>query len=365
MAADLPAPMMPSTHTTIVISAMSPDQSLALDAIATHRLVAVFGSAGSGKSWVRDRIPGRTLVLGPTGMSIVGVGMTLERFHRCEAPPPCEVVVVEEISMVSNLEISRLDARLRSLSGQPHETFGGKRVVFVGDVFQLRPADGHGPFFTSASWTGVHVVQLTGQHRQDSCDDDFGALLADARRGVIGHRANQVLEWISSRGPPPSDVPRIYSRRAAAERHNRRMQARLTGASHRFFGLPVKVGTRVCFNRNFYRSETLCANGQCGKVVGVESSRAALVRCDDDRLVRVDADVLGYGWALTIHRVQGQTLSRVCVDGGDFHEGGQAYVGISRVRRLDDLWVSHVHAEDFEIGRDDDWTRFSREHGLE
>jgi ATP-dependent DNA helicase PIF1 len=48
---------------------------------------------------------------------------------------------------------------------------------------------------------------------------------------------------------------------------------------------------------------------------------------------------LKLGWALTIHRAQGQTLSRaeLLLDGA--FANGQAYVALSRVTCLDGLWM--------------------------
>ena len=51
---------------------------------------------------------------------------------------------------------------------------------------------------------------------------------------------------------------------------------------------------------------------------------------------------LKLAYALTVHRMQGQTLSRAYIDtSSGFFEAGQAYVAISRVRSLDGLILSH------------------------
>jgi len=46
-------------------------------------------------------------------------------------------------------------------------------------------------------------------------------------------------------------------------------------------------------------------------------------------------------YAVTIHKAQGLTLERVLVT-MDFFETGLAYVAFSRVRRLDDLFLTNV-----------------------
>jgi ATP-dependent DNA helicase PIF1 len=50
---------------------------------------------------------------------------------------------------------------------------------------------------------------------------------------------------------------------------------------------------------------------------------------------------LTLAWAMTIHKIQGATLSMAEIDvGGGIFECGQTYVALSRVRDLDGLYLS-------------------------
>jgi len=51
---------------------------------------------------------------------------------------------------------------------------------------------------------------------------------------------------------------------------------------------------------------------------------------------------LTLGYALTVHRVQFLTLDRAVVDLSQTFVSGQAYVAISRVRRLQDLLIHYI-----------------------
>jgi len=45
------------------------------------------------------------------------------------------------------------------------------------------------------------------------------------------------------------------------------------------------------------------------------------------------------GWALTVHKSQGSTLTRAILDISSTFEPGQAYVSLSRVKSIDGLWL--------------------------
>jgi ATP-dependent DNA helicase PIF1 len=397
---------------------LSDDQEEAVCAVRECEYVAIFGAAGTGKSLVRDVISARTrsIVLGPTGMSIASVrnGKTISRFlggtgsasqlaERFGASGEAcrgSTIVIDEVSMVSTDDFVGLDNGLRIALGERDRPFGGLRVVLIGDVYQLEPPDGGGYFFETATFgemkeRGLRVVQLVTQHRQmtgdGSSEDDMmlGKILADARRGQFGTFGANLLAYVGMRNAP-SCVMRIVSRRADAAVHNNRRLGMIEG---RTFvcgnGTSIKVGARVVFTQNYYGGRLrrdgplLAANGVVGVVVGlpspgglggpggesrvlVEVCGRGIVAVEERRLRGKESHPLGLAWALTIHKTQGQTFSEgIVVDGTHVSEAGQAYVAISRVRRLEDLWVTNLLPEDFEIERKLGWKKFVDEHGLQ
>ena len=52
-----------------------------------------------------------------------------------------KVVIIDEISMVSNKMLSFIDTRLQQLTGTK-AAFGGLSVIAVGDLYQLKPVSG-------------------------------------------------------------------------------------------------------------------------------------------------------------------------------------------------------------------------------
>ena len=52
-----------------------------------------------------------------------------------------ELFIVDEVSMVSSLNLAYMHLRLEELFGG-NEWFGARNMLFVGDILQLQPVDG-------------------------------------------------------------------------------------------------------------------------------------------------------------------------------------------------------------------------------
>jgi ATP-dependent DNA helicase PIF1 len=129
--------------------------------------------------------------------------------------------------------------------------------------------------------------------------------------------------------------------------------------------LALKIGAQVICLRNF--NNLGLVNGSRGVVTAFvannpdrpELGSHPLVRYDNNLLVEhvlcefsaikfATADApyiqrlqfpIRLAWALTIHKSQGQSISRAVIDIGNTFLSGQAYVALSRVPTLDGLWV--------------------------
>ena len=138
----------------------------------THRSVFLTGKAGTGKSTFLKYICAHTskehVVLAPTGIAAVNVGgQTLHSFFKIPFKPllpddpdfsprrirktlrfssekvklirKLQLIIIDEISMVRCDVIDFIDKVLRIYSSNMREPFGGKQLLFVGDIFQLEP----------------------------------------------------------------------------------------------------------------------------------------------------------------------------------------------------------------------------------
>jgi len=128
----------------------------------TSRSVFITGKAGTGKSTLlrifRDNTKKKVVVLAPTGVAALNVrGQTIHSFFRFKPDitqdkvkkitknkdkniyQEVDTIVIDEISMVRADLLDCVDKFLRLNSGKVKEPFGGKQMVFIGDLYQLPP----------------------------------------------------------------------------------------------------------------------------------------------------------------------------------------------------------------------------------
>lgn len=138
------------------------EQQKAFDLVAnTNTSLFITGKAGTGKTsfvkGIQEQIKKSFLVLAPTGIAAMNVGgQTIHSFFGLpfEAIGPetkmevslekrktlehIDTIIIDEASMVRCDWVDGIDRFLRTLM-HTHLPFGGKQVVFVGDLFQLPP----------------------------------------------------------------------------------------------------------------------------------------------------------------------------------------------------------------------------------
>ena len=295
----------------------------------------------------------------------------------------CEVLVIDEISMLSGRTLQFLDFLCRTLRRRD-EPFGGIQIVATGDFLQLppvrkNPAVPYDWAFLTKAWreAAFAVIHLTKIHRQD--EPDFTQALSAFRQGEIrGTDAATLHRRVVTF--PDGNITRLYTHNVQVDKWNAYRLAELDGESRIFDAkltgpedqrqfliknlltpqqLELKCGARVMFTVN--SAEGGFVNGQTGVVlswgshhivvgsVGREIPVAPFQwRYDerDPRSATFSQFPLRLSYALTIHKSQGLTLDSAYVDVRAAREPGQAYVALSRVRTLAGLhlkgWFSGV-----------------------
>ncbi|MDR0891895.1 MAG: AAA family ATPase [Mediterranea sp.] len=306
-----------------------------------------------------------------------------------------ELVIIDEISMVRADLIDAIDRILRVYSHNLREPFCGKQLLLVGDVFQLEPVVKGDereilnrfyptPYFFSARvFSQIDLVSIELQKVYRQSDPVFVGVLDHIRTNTAGAPDLQLLNTRYGLPAEETDADMyitLATRRDTVDGINSRKLADLPGDPITFEGevegdfpesslptsqeLVLKPGAQIIFIKNDF--ERRWVNGTIGVVAGIDEENETLYIVTDDgkefdvqrdswRNIRyrynektkeVEEEVLGtfvqypirLAWAITIHKSQGLTFSRVVIDftGGVF-AGGQTYVALSRCTSLDGI----------------------------
>ena len=291
--------------------------------------------------------------------------------------------------------IDAVDRILRVYSRNLREPFGGKQLLLVGDVFQLEPVVKGDereilnrfyptPYFFSARVFGqIDLVSIELQKVYRQTDKVFVSVLDHIRSNTAGAADLQLLNTRYGTDIEENEEDMyitLATRRDNVDYINDRKLAELPGDSVTFHGevtgdfpesslptsreLVLKPGAQVIFIKNDF--DRRWVNGTIGVVSGFDEIEETLYIITDDgkecdvkpehwknirykyneKKKEIEEEVLGtfsqfpvrLAWAITVHKSQGLTFSRVVIDftGGVF-AGGQAYVALSRCTSLEGI----------------------------
>ena len=415
--------------------------------LITHTRQSVFltGKAGTGKStflkYICNHTKKKYVVLAPTGIAAINAGgVTLHSFFKLPFRPmlpddpdlslshgrifeffkypkekrkiiaEVDLIIIDEISMVRADIIDCVDRILRVYSGNMRLPFGGKQLLFVGDVFQLEPVVPSdqkeilslfyaSPFFFSARvFKDINLVPIELQKVYRQTDSVFINILDRIRNNAARKQELDTLNgrYFPSFEPQNEDMYiTLATRRDQVDFINEKKLAELPGEEYVSVGkiegdfpesslptqlnLSIKEQAQVIFIDNDY--ERRWVNGTIGMVSGIEENGNVYVLLEsgvehlveptswrnykykyNEKEKRIEEEIVGtfeqlpirLAWAITVHKSQGLTFSRVVVDltGGVF-AGGQTYVALSRCTSLEGLVLkSKISSRDIFIRKE-------------
>jgi len=300
-----------------------------------------------------------------------------------------DVLIIDEISMLDG-DLFALLEKLARRARSDDKPFGGLQLLLCGDFLQLPPVDATGFAFQSEAWKRVapKAAELHTVIRQKG-DNAFLSLLHEVRVGICSAKSAKVLaNCIVDKKPLPLDgiIPtRLYCVNKDVDAENAVRLNQLDSPVKEIQSedsweencgesgklkivdlmekkapkiIRLKLKAQVVFTKNIPAQCVM--NGTRGIVEAWAAKKngitCPLVRCDNGNVIQVDPVgfyqkgvsggelkriqlPLKLGWALTVHRSQGCTLSRAELQLENAFDCGQAYVALSRVRSLDGLWI--------------------------
>ncbi len=307
-----------------------------------------------------------------------------------------ELLVIDEISMVRADMLDQIDVTLRQVRKKSHLPFGGVQVLLIGDMYQLPPVVQHeewkllntiykSPYFFDSLVIKNNYpvyIELDKIYRQK--EQQFVDLLNKVRNNNLDLESLELLNSHYS----PTITQHDYETNITLTTHNKKADQinataldALPDKAYKFkckvdgsFNeknypaeetLILKKGTRVMFLKN--NPEKNYYNGKIGVITFINDEKIK-VKCEDDAFEievikeswqnvayqldkntkQINEEVLGtfaqyplrLAWAITIHKSQGLTFSKLIIDAAEAFSAGQVYVALSRCSSLQGLTLS-------------------------
>ena len=377
----------------------------------------ITGKAGTGKSTLLQHFRSTTeksvALLAPTGVAALNIkGQTIHSFfgfrpdittdsvrrlspRKAEMYRNTDMIIIDEISMVRADLLDCIDAFLRYNGRNPRLPFGGVRMVFIGDLYQLPPVVTYGErkmfrqhyrsehFFDANAFRDfpAEFVELDKHYRHS--DARFIEILNSVRNNTAGPEEmgslNERFDPSFVPGRSEGYITLVPTNRLADELNGAELakvrgrqylyEARLEGdfskgSTPADEELAVKIGAQVMLLNNDKAERWV--NGSVGEIISVgkdgDGTDPIGVRLLDGSEVEVERhtwemfrmsydpasrrlvpEVVGrfvqypmmLAWAVTIHKSQGKTFDKVIIDTGPgIFAAGQLYVALSRCRTI-------------------------------
>ena len=380
------------------------DKKIILD-LEQGNTIFLTGGAGVGKSYVTKQIikhyeskGGKVAKLGSTGIAATNInGETLHAYFELgikknikeldtfdklnpqriielnQKLKSTDLIVIDEISMVSNRQMEMIKYRLDQAN------FQGKMMV-VGDFNQLPPISKDekvGYAFESEAWKDLNTKthELTVIKRSDN--KEFIESLNRLRYGQVTDKDNEMLKSMQNNIIDEKSSTYIYSTNKAVNEHNKNELSKIKEVEEKYntdinteqkltseqvnklldetplyTSLEIKKNTPVLITSN--DKSLRVANGDKGIYEGMNNKNEMIIKLDRTNEIitvprkefkaeieskehqKIKASFTNYpvrpAYAITTHKSQGMSIDNLAIDPNKQFEKNQFYVALSRAK---------------------------------
>lgn len=411
---------IPTTMENLQIDTQNKEQMLAYELIAnTNSSFFLTGQAGTGKTTflrnVQQTVDKNFVTVAFTGVAAIQAGgETIHSFFglpmevcgpgtlgklneaRAQTIRHADTIIIDEVSMLRCDIVDAIDYTLRKTMKNTRP-FGGKQVVFVGDLFQLPPIVNKGEqrelltdlyhtynffFYKANVIKRMRLVKIEFRkvYRQDN--KDFLHTLDNVRMNrICADDLMRLNRYVRPIDETDSMIITLTAQNSTADEINRKRLDGISSKEYVYEGcvngkfedkkfpvemrLRLKVGAQVMFTRN--DPQRRWVNGTLAKVTKLADDEISVTLDSGDTYnvplctwesvkytydkeqKRLTKEVIGefvqyplrLAWAITIHKSQGMSFDKMALNlNRNLFTNGQLYVALSRVRSLDGLYLS-------------------------
>lgn len=400
-----------------------------------NNCIFITGKAGTGKSTLIDyykkHYDPEAVILAPTGVSAINVrGQTIHNFFNYyidvtpekiklgEVKPrnlklikSVKTIIIDEISMVRADLLDSIEATLSLYGILPFTPFGGVKMIFVGDIYQLPPVLNRedraiflkyyqSPYFFSAksiSSTKLKIVELKKIYRQK--DQYFIEILNKVRNNSVSYDdINKLNERYLNNSAILEEKKdnkfhiTLTANNKKADFINKETLSKISGKSYisnaklsgnftkeyypTDLNLEFKIGAQIMLLNN--DSKKRWVNGSIAEIIDYDDDNDEILiniegkknnyylqkftweifkyEIENDKIISKNIGSFSQfpfklAWAITIHKSQGKTFKNVVIDtdGGIFLPG-QLYVALSRCTSLEGIVLKNkIQKSDIKI----------------